>query len=319
MRVIALLTLLLPAVFYCSVEEAEMLQGICCALASSMTVLMMYPLSYEDIRISVAVSVPSAILLMAVPPLSLYISHACELTVLASLCLLMVYDYIRARFKLVSVKMLFRLDSVWCNLEDYARRIFESLLLALCAIMLAMGRLGAGMGHSALLCMAMFALFVLMYKRAWTGRTMLLSEKRENRVQEIVRGNLRSFPAGESEDEYMSSLYARVLDYMETCKPYLDPTYSLDDMARDLFSNKVYLSRAVNFYSGRNFKQFVNYYRVKHSIELMRSGNPDKIIQIAMKSGFHSVVTFSMAFKLNTRKTPGEYLRDIDPLLGKQA
>lgn len=318
MRVLSLLTLLWSAAFYCSMDESGILQGICCALAAAMTLLMMYPLSYEDIRTSLTMSVPATVMLLTVPPLSIYKSHACEMTVLLSLSLLLVYDYIRARFKLVSVKMLFRLDSVWCNLEDYARRIYESALLAMCAIMLTMGRLGTGPGSFGILCLAMGALFLLMYKRAWSGRTMLLSERRENRVQEIIKGNLRSFPVGESEDEYMSSLYARVLDYMETCKPFLDPKYSLDDMARDLFSNKVYLSRAVNFYSGRNFKQFVNYYRVKYSIGLMRSGGSDKIIQIALKSGFHSVVTYSMAFKLNTHKTPGEYIREMEPVVEKQ-
>ena len=317
MRLLSLLTLMCSAAFYCSMEEEGTLQGLCCSFAAAMTLLMLYPLSYEDLKPSLKMSVPATLILIAIPPLSLHIAHACELTVLCSLSLLLLYDYLRMRHKFVSVKMLFRLDAVWCNLQDYARKLFEMSLLALCAIMLAMCRLGAGTGPFAMLCLTMGALYILMYMRAWSGRTMILSEKRETRVLEILKGNLRSFPVGESEDEYLSALYARILDYMETCKPYLDAKYSLDDMARDLFSNKVYLSRAINYYSGRNFKQFVNYYRVNYSIELMRSAPTEKIIQIALRSGFHSVVTYSMAFKLNTRKTPGEYFRDMDLPLDK--
>ncbi|MBO4426901.1 MAG: AraC family transcriptional regulator [Bacteroidales bacterium] len=311
-RLLSLLTLACSAGIYCSLEEEGIIQGLCCSFTAAMTILMMYPLGYEDMKPSLVLSVPATLLFLALPPLSIVYPRACETTVLAALSMLLLYDYVRARTKLESVKMLFRLDSVWCSLEDYARKIYETALLASCAILLAMGRFGAGTGPEAILCLSMSAIYLLMYKRAWSGRTMLLSEKRESRIMDIIKGNLRSFPAAESDDEYLSALYARILDYMETCKPFLDPKYSLDDMSKDLFSNKVYLSRAVNFYSGRNFKQFVNYYRINYSIELMRSGQNLKIIQIALKSGFHSVVTYSMAFKIHTRKTPGEYIRDME-------
>ena len=312
MRIISLLTVLWPAVFYYSVAAAGLLQGTCYALVSGMAVLMIYPLGYEDMKLSMIMTSLCAVLMLALPPLSMRLGHSCELTVIAALSMLVAYDCMRARTKLLSVKMLFRMDTVWCSIEDYARKFYEIALMTVCAIMLAMGRLGAGEGAYAILCLSMLFLYIIMYKRAWSGRTMFLGQRKEASVMEIIRGNMRSVPVAEAGDEYMSVLYAKVMDYMETCRPFLDPDFSLEDMSRDLFSNKVYLSRAINYYSGRNFKQFVNYYRVKYSIEMMRSRRNGRVIEMALKSGFHSIVTYNMAFKLNTGKTPGEYFREME-------
>ena len=64
--------------------------------------------------------------------------------------------------------------------------------------------------------------------------------------------------------------------------------------------------------SGSNFCQFVNYYRVKYSKELMRGNPGKKMIEVALSSGFNSVVTFNMAFKLNENLTPSEWLREYN-------
>lgn len=115
----------------------------------------------------------------------------------------------------------------------------------------------------------------------------------------------------QSEDEKMAPLFARVEEYMQKDKPYLEIDFSEDDLATALYTNKAYLSRTINRSSGKNFCRYVNAYRVDYAIDLMRKNPRMKVADISMMSGFHTVVSFNMAFKLVTNCTPGEYQRNI--------
>ena len=96
---------------------------------------------------------------------------------------------------------------------------------------------------------------------------------------------------------------------MSEKKPYLDDTFNLEDFARSLYTNKVYLSRTINAFSGRNFRQFTNYFRVRYSLELMKKDPLLKIEEVALMSGFHTVVSHNMSFKLFMDETPSEWMR----------
>ena len=105
----------------------------------------------------------------------------------------------------------------------------------------------------------------------------------------------------------MRKLYDRVVDVMEKKHPFLDEEFTLDDLARTVFSNRAYLSKTINILSGRNFSQFVNGYRVRYSMDLLRRDPSLRLIDVAMMSGFHTTVTFNMAFKLNMGETPSQF------------
>lgn len=98
---------------------------------------------------------------------------------------------------------------------------------------------------------------------------------------------------------------------MENKKPFLDDEYSLSDMAASVYTNKSYLSKTINILSGRNFCQFVNYYRIMYAVELMKKDPHLRVAELAIMSGFHTVVTFNMAFKMNMNLTPSELLAKI--------
>ena len=55
----------------------------------------------------------------------------------------------------------------------------------------------------------------------------------------------------------------RVEKYLENKKPYLNPEFKITDMARDLFSNRTYISAFINREYGVNFNRFINNYRLK--------------------------------------------------------
>ncbi len=211
------------------------------------------------------------------------------------------------------IRLFFRNWAVWHNLEDYSRFIYSLIFMglgiySLCAIMLP-GDAGEVMTYSGII--MFMGLFAVLYLRDMTGRTYVLNEGTERKVKEIIKGNLRtSFIDKAEEDKKMNNLYSRVMLYMTEKKPFLDPDFHMEDMAEDLYSNKLYLSKTINILSGRNFRQFVNYYRVQYAVSLFKKDPRLKVSEAASMSGFNSTVSFNMAFKVNMGKTPSEWLQE---------
>ena len=92
-------------------------------------------------------------------------------------------------------------------------------------------------------------------------------------------------------------------------KPYLDGNLTINDVVKVVYSNKVYISKAICHYTGRNFRQFLNYYRVAYSMDLFRENPEFKVSELAEKSGFNTVVSYKMAFRLFMNETPSEWCR----------
>ena len=92
-------------------------------------------------------------------------------------------------------------------------------------------------------------------------------------------------------------LYDRCCRYMTEHRPFLVPKFSLQDLANAVYTNKVYLSKTINRYSGKNFRQYVNYYRVMYAMELFRKNMGLRILEMAQLSGFRSDTSFLRSFK----------------------
>ena len=109
----------------------------------------------------------------------------------------------------------------------------------------------------------------------------------------------------------VKELYDRIVELFDTDKPYLIDGITVSEVARMLFTNKVYVSRAINDYTGKNFCQFVNYYRVKYAVKMF-NGNPYlKVGDLSDMSGFHTQVSFNMAFRLIMNDSPSEWCRKV--------
>ncbi len=110
-------------------------------------------------------------------------------------------------------------------------------------------------------------------------------------------------------DSMYKELYDRVVLYFDMSKPYLDGDLTINDVVKEVYSNKVYISKAIFHYTGRNFRQFVNYYRVIYSMDLFRANLEFKVAELAEKSGFNTMVSYTMAFRLFMNETPSEWCR----------
>lgn len=110
-------------------------------------------------------------------------------------------------------------------------------------------------------------------------------------------------------DEMYKDVYERVVLHFEMKKPFLDSELTINDVVKVVYSNKVYISRAICHYTGRNFRQFVNYHRVIYSMDAFRRQPALKVTELANMSGFNSVVSYTSAFRLFMNETPSEWCR----------
>ena len=109
-----------------------------------------------------------------------------------------------------------------------------------------------------------------------------------------------------------SSNRARLDEWMEKEKPYLNKDFRLIDLMQVLPMNRTYLSQFIMAEYGCNFYQFVANYRIEEAKRLMRENPGLKIQDIAERSGFSSPVVFSRTFVRETGVTPSEWDADID-------
>lgn len=225
----------------------------------------------------------------------------------------------------VLLDMAFSYSSCWkytlqCRRGKLCRLTAETLtrsfllaaaaLLAVAPLLVGMDRFAGGLVYqlwAAVSGLAMAGLY------GWA----LFSRFRKQRLmfsRETIRIELKGLQEKETDSRKVrphsypaQDLYARSVEMMRTKKPFLLYEFTLQDMAQRLYTNKMYLSRTINAFSGRGFRSFVNFFRIQYSINLFRTTPTMKVHALAELCGFHSQVTYTAAFKIEMGMTPGEY------------
>ena len=100
---------------------------------------------------------------------------------------------------------------------------------------------------------------------------------------------------------------AKLEQWMETEKPYLNPEFRLNDLRQILPLNRTYLSQLINAEYDCTFYQFVTNYRIEEAKRLMKEKPDLKMQDIAEQCGFSSPVVFSRIFVRETGETPSEW------------
>jgi AraC-like DNA-binding protein len=98
---------------------------------------------------------------------------------------------------------------------------------------------------------------------------------------------------------------------MKLEKPYRHADLSVSDLADMLGTRPHVLSRVINDHYHKNFRDFVNAYRVEEFILLvnMQQYKHYTFLALAQEVGFNSKSTFNLAFKKLTQQNPREYFK----------
>lgn len=288
--------------------------GACLALGDSF--LLVHPSSFESVKrptISILAVLMAALVSMS-PFADLHgaLPRYAELSVLA-LLLISANMLLCAADEFSALNLLIRRAGETHSSADAERLVHSLLLSLLVAFLLAAGQMpekwALWVGECVVL--LLLVLMSVLYCLYCTGRTFFFS-RRTLKVGRALSDSTKtsSDEAGES-GLSMESMYMKILEYMESHRPYLDEKFSLADMAAAIGTNKAYVSKTVNTMYGNNFCQFVNYHRIQYAADLMRKDRRLKVLEVSMMSGFHSVASFNMAFKLYMNDLPSEFTRNF--------
>lgn len=227
-----------------------------------------------------------------------------------TVCLTVLYAY-GIWLRLKNIKSVMRLGSPWTTVCICVDSIYLLFFVSATYVLCEEGMMTA---YTVYLIFSLVALS----SRVRNSSTFVLWTEHENRIIESMKiTQLEAFSESPGADILYKGIYDRVLEHFERTKPYLNNDLTINDVVEVVFANKLYISRAISHYTGRNFCQFVNYYRVCHAIEMFRENPRLKIVDMANKSGFNSAVSFSTAFRLFMGEKPGDWCRKEKVRLSK--
>jgi len=106
-------------------------------------------------------------------------------------------------------------------------------------------------------------------------------------------------------------LLNRILAIMEDASTICDTEFSLDKLAELVQSNQNYVSQVINIALKKNFRSFLNSYRIKEVQRLFSEPDAAKytIESLATMAGFKSPSAFRNAFKETTGVSPSFYVK----------
>ena len=215
--------------------------------------------------------------------------------------------------RLRDVKSVMKSGNVWSFVTLCVDFIYVLAPVMIMSMILLMSIAFPGLPDFPVLVTALFLILeiVAIAARISCSSAFVLLHDHERLIVEsmkISHMDMSSASDSRGEDQY-KDLYERIVLYFEMSKPYLDGNLTINDVAKVVYSNKVYISKAICHYTGRNFRQFVNYYRIMYSMNIFRENPEMKVSELAESCGFNTIVSFTMAFRLFMNETPSEWCR----------
>lgn len=214
-------------------------------------------------------------------------------------------------WRIRDIRAVMKMGTVWQNLSLSVDCFYVLMVIADVMMYLILNSLfpHTGWYYLAVSFMLAAATFAYGFRVLNESLFVLLSRHEMTIIESMKISNVEVANDMTKEDDPFREIYERVLAYFDNSMPYLNSELTISDVGKEVFSNKLYVSRAISQFTGRNFCQFVNYYRVTYSISLFRK-NPDlNVTELANASGFNTVASFGTAFKLFMNENPSDWCR----------
>lgn len=153
------------------------------------------------------------------------------------------------------------------------------------------------------------AVYVFVAIRIYSGSVITVISSHNNQNESPFPSEGPRPPKEPDATNVGKELFDRCCRYMDEKKPYLVESFSMQDLARAMYTNVVYMSRTINTITGANFKRFVNSYRVGYAQELFRKDPNISLTELYHLSGFANPATFNNAFKAICDESPSSWCR----------
>ena len=205
------------------------------------------------------------------------------------------------------IRMLLQSGSVWSWLRLSVDAFY-------CLILVSLSLISIVFSDSDILYWVIFFMVVLyMLACSWriiSDSQFVIMQRHERRIVESMKLlPVETVGATSKEDDVYKELFDRIQSFFEEEKPYLNSNLTINDVVAEVFSNKVYISRAISQFTGRNFCQYVNYHRVMYIMDYFRAHPNLKVSDLWPICGFNTNVSFNMAFRLFVGENPSDWCR----------
>jgi ligand-binding sensor domain-containing protein/AraC-like DNA-binding protein len=128
------------------------------------------------------------------------------------------------------------------------------------------------------------------------------------RVRKIILRERRKYEKVRLDSESAERYLKKLLDFMESEKPYLDPNITLHKLSKEIIIPGHYLSQVINAKLNKNFYDFINFYRIEEAKRILtNSKNNFTILEVAFEVGFNSKSAFNRAFNKYVKMTPSHF------------
>jgi AraC-like DNA-binding protein len=136
---------------------------------------------------------------------------------------------------------------------------------------------------------------------------ILISLGENSKIVELKRKKELTVPTSLNNDKELEFI-SYMKNYLIYEKPFLNSSYRVMNLANYFQIPTHQCSALINKHIGKNFKDWINHYRIEHFIQSYPSkAQKITIDAIAFESGFSSVTTFYRVFKKETGKMPIQY------------
>jgi AraC-like DNA-binding protein len=115
-------------------------------------------------------------------------------------------------------------------------------------------------------------------------------------------------------DEKLEKSLLKGINKLEKNKDYLNPTFSINGLAKQLNTNTSYLSYIINKESNQSFKQYITGLRIEYLLKKLIEENKFRnytIKALAEEIGYTNASAFTRAFKKYKGITPSEFIKSL--------
>lgn len=162
-----------------------------------------------------------------------------------------------------------------------------------------------------LLVTVMLVTFYMLYRKH-KRMYMLLVDKHRQYVESFERASSMLEQSSDPGKDADRELYIKVEKLMREKKIYRQKGITREDIAGMLDTNRTYLSRAINTFSGKTFNNYINTWRINEAVGII--SDPKREInakQIADDLGYASVDVFYQVFRRETGLSFSRYRKEL--------
>ncbi len=156
------------------------------------------------------------------------------------------------------------------------------------------------------------------YKKRFYKLMNLLNEKETNQGFESIKHNIEETKTEANKPALDNKLVNSILyklDKFENSTRFTKNGYTLDKLAKELKTNKTYLSKIINDYKGESFSNYLKNIRLDFAISCLKKDVKFRtytIQAIAEEVGFNKAQSFSTAFHKKTGLYPSYFIKQLE-------